>query len=82
MAWIKMIPENEADGQLAELYKKYKSRESGLMDHILKIHSLDPPTMVTHIEMYRNLMFGLSELSRKEREMIAVVVSVENSCHY
>ena len=49
MAWIKMIPEEEAEGQLAELYEKYRSRESGLMDHILKIHSLDPPTMVTHI---------------------------------
>ena len=82
MAWIRMIPDNEAEGDLAELYRKYKSRESGTMDHILKIHSLDPPTMVTHIQMYQNLMFGPSELSRKEREMIAVVVSVENSCHY
>jgi alkylhydroperoxidase family enzyme len=82
MAWIKMVTEEEAEGELADLYKKYRSRESGMMDHILKIHSLDPPTMVTHIQMYRNLMFGPSELSRKEREMIAVVVSVENSCHY
>jgi alkylhydroperoxidase family enzyme len=82
MAWINMIHEEEADGELADLYKKYRSRESGMMDHILKIHSLDPPTMETHIQMYRGLMFGPSELSRKEREMIAVVVSVENSCHY
>jgi len=82
MAWIKMIPEAEAKGDLANLYKKFRSRESGVMDHILKIHSLDPPTMETHIQMYRGLMFGPSELSRKEREMIAVVVSVENSCHY
>jgi hypothetical protein len=82
MAWIKMIPENEAEGKLAELYKKYRSRESGIIDHILKIHSLDPPSMETHIQMYSGLMFGPSELSRKEREMIAVVVSVENSCHY
>jgi alkylhydroperoxidase family enzyme len=82
MAWIRMIPENEAQGELADLYEKYKSRKHGLIDHILKIHSLDPPTMESHIQMYRQLMFGPSELSRKEREMIAVVVSVENSCHY
>jgi len=82
MAWIKMIPEEEARGKLADLYQQYKSRESGMMDHILKIHSLDPPTMESHIQMYKQLMFGPSELSRKEREMIAVVVSVENSCHY
>jgi alkylhydroperoxidase family enzyme len=77
-----MIPEGEAEGKLADLYKKYRSRESGIVDHILKIHSLDPPTMESHFQMYRQLMFGPSELSRKEREMIAVVVSVENSCHY
>ena len=82
MAWIKMIPEEEAEGKLAELYQKYRSKESGMMDHILKIHSLDPPSMESHIRMYKELMFGPSELSRKERETIAVVVSVENSCHY
>ena len=82
MAWIKMISEEDAEGKLADLYNKYRSRDSGRMDHILKIHSLDPPTMESHIQMYKQLMFGPSELSRKEREMIAVVVSVENSCHY
>ena len=82
MAWIKMISEEDAEGKLAELYERYRSKESGVMDHILKIHSLDPPTMESHIQMYKQLMFGPSELSRKEREMIAVVVSVENSCHY
>lgn len=82
MAWIQMIPEGEAKGDLANLYQKYRSREHGVMDHILKIHSLDPPTMESHIHLYKQLMFGPSELSRREREMIAVVVSVENSCHY
>ena len=52
------------------------------MDHILKIHSLDPQTMVDHYQMYRSLMFGKSELTRMEREKIAVVVSVANKCHY
>ncbi len=49
MAWIKMISEEEAAGKLVELYKKYKSKKSSMMDHILKIHSLDPPTMGTYI---------------------------------
>ena len=68
MAWIKMIPENEAEGKLAELYKKYRSKESGIMDYILKIHSQDPPTMESHIQMYRELMFGPSK-SRSPREV-------------
>ena len=82
MAWIKMISENEATGRWAELYKKYKSRKHNSMDHILKIHSLDPETLEDHARMYSRLMFGKSELSRAQREIIAVVVSVENKCHY
>ena len=60
MAGINMIPENEADGELADFYNKYKSRRTGLVDHILKVHSLDPPnippTMMDHIQIYRRLM--------------------------
>ncbi len=77
-----MVPEDKADGYLRKLYDRFQDRSSGRMDHILKIHSLDPPTMEDHVHMYKRLMFGESELSRLEREMIAVAVSVANECHY
>ncbi len=32
--------------------------------------------------LYRAVMFGPSELSRTERELLAVVVSNANDCHY
>ncbi len=35
-----------------------------------------------HMALYRALMFGRSELTRIERETIAVAVSVANHCHY
>jgi alkylhydroperoxidase family enzyme len=38
--------------------------------------------MRAHLALYRELMFGRSELTRAEREMIAVAVSVVNHCHY
>lgn len=81
MAWIPMIPEQEAQGRLAKLYEKLVEPWGGV-DHILKIHSLNPPSLAAHFELYRTLMRGRSNLSRIEREMIAVVVSAVNRCHY
>ena len=80
LPWISWIPEDEAEGRLVELYASYAGEEG--LDHILKIHSLNPPSMEGHMRYYAHLMRGPSGLSRAEREMIAVVVSVENGCRY
>jgi alkylhydroperoxidase family enzyme len=34
------------------------------------------------MELYKAIMFGPSELARAERELLAVVVSAANRCHY
>ena len=81
MAWIKVIQEDEAVGRLKELYVKYKEPR-GRVDEILKIHSLNVKSMQTDYDLYAHLMRGPSELSRVQREMIAVVVSAANQCHY
>ena len=81
MTWIKMVKEAEAEGSLKEHYEKHETPQ-GVVDNILKIHSLNPPSLDGHYQFYRTLMFGKSDLSRARREMIAVVVSVANSCHY
>jgi len=81
MAWIKMISEDGARGVLKTYYKKYGGPFAGL-DDILKIHSLNPESLRHHYEMYKHLMTGPSGLSRMQREMIAVVVSKINACHY
>jgi len=80
-AWIEMVPEGEADGELAEYYSRW-SYPSGQVDNILKIHSLNPRSLKHHYELYAHLMRGKSPLSRLQREMIAVTVSVANECHY
>jgi alkylhydroperoxidase family enzyme len=81
MAWIHMIPEDEAEGDLKELYDKFTSPE-GQVDHILKIHGLNPPSLLGHYDFYKTVMRGRSPLSRIQREMIAVVTSSANRCHY
>ena len=81
-AWIEIIAEDAAVGELAELYDAYRAPQTGVVDNILKIHSLNPPTLRDHAQLYTTLMFGKSGLTRPEREMIGVVVSVENRCLY
>jgi len=51
-------------------------------DNILRIHGVHSRTMRLHYELYRELMYGRGPLSRVQREMVAVVVSAANDCHY
>ena len=51
-------------------------------DNIIQIHGVHSRTMRQHYELYRELMYSRGPLSRIQREMIAVVVSATNQCHY
>ena len=82
VAWIEVVPEDRAEGLLRELYDEHRVAQTGAVDNILKIHSLHPETLRDHAQLYTTLMFGKSGLSRAEREMIGVVVSVANRCFY
>ena len=51
-------------------------------DNILRIHGVHSRIMRQHYDLYRQLMYSPGPLSRLQREMIAVVVSATNECHY
>lgn len=82
MPWIKQIDESQATGKLAELYQQLGGGQHKQVANILKVHSLHPEALEAHLQLYRTIMFGESGLSRAQREMIAVVVSATNACHY
>ena len=81
MAWIKIIDEENAEDSLKEQYDQLIEPWGGV-DNILKIHSLNPESLAAHVKLYKTLMYGKSPLRRTDREMIAVVVSAINQCHY
>jgi uncharacterized peroxidase-related enzyme len=81
LAWIDIIEEPEADGELKGVYADLM-KERGKIANILRVHSLDPGALKAHMSLYVALMFGESGLTRQERELIAVVVSSANACHY
>ncbi len=81
MAWIREIMPQDATGAVADSYDRVREPD-GSVDHILRIHGLHPRCLDTHYGLYTTLMKGPSPLSRTRREMIAVVVSALNECHY
>ncbi len=81
MARINVIDYQKAEGRLKEIYDDLVQKRGKLAD-IHMIQSLRPESIVSHMELYLDIMFGRSALSRAQREMIAVVVSVANGCQY
>ncbi len=51
-------------------------------DNILQIHGVHSKMLRLHYDMYRQLMYSRGPLTRKQREMIGVVVSARNACRY
>ncbi len=78
---IKVISLEEANGRLKEIYLDLIERR-GKLAAVHTIQSLNPESIIAHMELYMTLMFSQSPLSRAQREMIAVVVSAVNGCDY
>ena len=81
MSWIEEIEVADAGEELAAIYADLIERR-GKIANIMKVHSLNPGSMTSHLDLYMELMFGKSPLSRAEREAIAVTVSATNRCEY
>jgi alkylhydroperoxidase family enzyme len=81
MPWIPITPRDVADPELASAYDTVAG-ERGAVAHILGVHSVHPRVMLAHLQLYREIMFATSELSRAERETVAVAVSRANDCFY
>ena len=82
VAWIETVSEADAAGALKRAYSRAGDAKTGHVDHIMKIHSLNPESLVDHLHLYKTLMFAESPLTRVQRELIGVVVSAINCCEY
>ena len=97
MTWIKHIPYDQADDELKRVYESVRGlypieyagppvpslvRPDGGADSIVAVHSLLPEAMRHMMSGLAVLLQPLLPLTRRQQEMIAAVVSVENSCFY
>ena len=81
MPYIKQITLDRATG-LVKRELENAVKRAGRIWNIVQIMSLNGRVMKASMEMYGATMFAESPLSRQQREMLAVVVSVNNHCVY
>ena len=81
MPWIRTVDVSEATGRLAKIYEAAVAR-AGRVFGIVKAQSLAPSVLDSSLGLYQKIMFARAGLQRYQREMLAVVVSRANDCHY
>lgn len=82
MAYISYDTVDKTARQAESLLTLYRNPKTGHADNILRIHAKNPPSMRAHFDLYSTLMHARSDISRTQRELIAVTVSSINECHY
>ena len=82
MAWIETVNEERATGAVSAALKRVRDPDTGKVDAILEIHSLHPECLSAHFDFYRAVMQGSRTMPRRDRELIAFLVSQANGCHY
>jgi hypothetical protein len=78
---VHVTPFDEAVGIVKQEYDA-AIRRAGRIWNIVSIQSQLPEVMRDSLRLYGSIMFGPSPLTRAQREMIAVVTSSSNECHY
>jgi uncharacterized peroxidase-related enzyme len=81
MAWVRTVDPNEAEGYVKTLYENVQ-KARGFVPNIVRSTTIRPDFTRAWMGLFTTVMFGPSELSRAQREMLATVVSVANRCHY
>jgi uncharacterized peroxidase-related enzyme len=81
MPWVATVPEDQATGPLADVYQRARER-AGKVPNITKVQSLRPETTARGFGLYCQLMDTPTGLTKRERVLIATVVSKVNGCLY
>lgn len=82
MPWIEAPHEDEWDSEMQELRGEVIDPVHDRVDWIMRIHALDAGSMTAHKVLYAQAMKGTATLRKVEREMVALLVSQANDCHY
>jgi AhpD family alkylhydroperoxidase len=81
MPFIETVGPAEAEGALAEIYRRIAGAR-GAVAAVHQVQALNPAALEAHFELYKAIMFQPSPLGRATREAIAVAVSEANGCAY
>lgn len=79
--YVEPIHPDDAHGLVKKEYAA-AVRRAGRIWNIVSIQSHNPDAMRDSMRLYQSAMYADSQLTRAQREMMAVVVSMANECHY
>ena len=82
MSYIHLIPREEAEGPLKEIYQRLIERSGGRLPRVLQAMSLHPDAIGAVIKWGETITFGGSTLGRVREELLATTVAVLNDCDY
>lgn len=84
MPYIRTIAPSEATGKVKEVYESGAgpSAARGKVSMIRQVQSLNPDVLAAWRALDVGIMRGESRITRRQREMIATVVSTTNHCSY
>ena len=81
MTWIRAIAPESARGRLKKQYEAAIAR-AGRVYHIVRTMSVAPAILEASMQLFARIAHARRGLTRAQRELVAVVVSVTNDCHY
>jgi uncharacterized peroxidase-related enzyme len=78
------IPQQDADALPEGMGRYFRvcDEKLGFVPNVLRSYSFDGERLQHFVDFHDDLMLADSELSKLEREMIAVAVSARNHCYY
>ena len=79
--WLRVPDEADLPPEVLELWQP-SLEKLGFVPNVLRLYALRPDNLLAWNAWYDVAMKGESGLTKPEREMIAVVVSVANDCAY
>jgi len=82
MPWIEAPDEDGWGPEFDGLREQVMDPNYDRVDWIMRIHALDADSLAAHNRLYRQAMKGTRSLRKVEREMMALLVSQVNECHY
>ena len=81
LTWLRVPADDDVSPEVRELWRPSQEK-LGFVPNVLRLYALRPSHLLAWNRHYEEAMKGDSGLTKAEREMIAVVVSVANRCTY
>jgi hypothetical protein len=83
MASIRLIPEDEATGQVKEIYEDIKETLGiGFVPNLYRVMAVKPGYLEASWSKTKSVMVQTGKLDRMTKEIIAVTVSAVQGCEY